>query len=159
MDFPELDFTTTLREAFTCYLKFLSHTRTVDEAKLPRQGKGAETTRDLTSQQYFQTRVAATEICLQYTGRIAFIVNTWAQDPPEDVGEEEGTTLIEDEEPQLEHFMFDDQPFLDVFSGKWIEPMTSFSAGPSGLSQVADESGRYSTEENPDVSVVNQPIH
>lgn len=134
---------TAVREAFTCYLAFLSHTQATREARLPRQGKGVETTVDISSQEHFQTRVAIAELCLQYTERIASSVQIWAEDPPEDSDEEvirlEG---IEDENSKwdFEGFAPDGQPFLDIFSGKWLEPATPFSAGPSGT-QGNEENG------------------
>jgi hypothetical protein len=135
MDIADPLFPTAVREAFTCYLAFLSHTQATREARLPRQGKGVETTDDISSQEHFQTRVAVTELCLQYTERIASSVQIWADDPPED-SNEEGITLegIEDENSEwdFEGFAPDGQPFLDIFSGKWLEPITPFSAGPSG---------------------------
>ena len=32
-----------------------------------------------------------------------------------------------------------EDPFLDVFSGKWIQPITPFAAGPSGSTNEATE--------------------
>jgi hypothetical protein len=135
MDIADPLFPIAVREAFTCYLAFLSHTQVTREAKLPRRGKDVETTDDISSQEHFQSRVAVTELCLQYTERIASSVQIWANGPPEDFNKE-GITLegIEDESSDwdFEGFAPDGQPFLDIFSGKWLEPITPFSAGPSG---------------------------
>jgi len=132
MEITESQLNTVLQEAFTLFLAFLSHTQRLREAKLPRQGKGVETTADVSTQQYHQTRVAAIETCLQYTEKIARRVGRWHSDPYES-GNDEGTTF-ETEVPGFNAFIQDnhDNPFIDIFSGAWIHPTTSFSAGPSG---------------------------
>jgi hypothetical protein len=145
MDVTDSDLTTALQEAFTCYLAYLSHTQKARESALPRQGKGVETAADLSTQQYFQTRVAATELCLQYTEKIARRVWRWTADPHEDVTME---GLSGEAIPTVEHSALDfklalpdnlEDPFLDVFSGNWIKPITPFSAGPSGSTNEATE--------------------
>lgn len=133
MEIADPLFPTAVREAFTCYLGFLTHIKTVREATLPRQGKGVETTDDLSLQQDLQARVAITELCLQYTDRIASDVQVWADEPPDNSHDEDITSeLREDEEPEWDFEGVDGQPFLDFFSGKWLEPITPFSPGPSG---------------------------
>jgi len=150
MDISDPLFPTAVREAFTCYLAFLSHTQTTREAKLPRQGKGAATSEDISTQEHFQTRVAVTELCLRYTDRIASSVQIWADDPPEDSNEEVITPEeTEDANSQwdFEELVLDGQPFLDIFSGKWLDPITPFSAGPSGTQRNDDsEEGRKEHE-------------
>ncbi|TVY84786.1 putative E3 ubiquitin-protein ligase ariadne-2 [Lachnellula suecica] len=146
MDITNSQFATALRETFTCYLGFLSHTQSLRETKLPRQGKGIETTDDLASQRYFQTRVAVAEICLQYIERIASSVQDWAQDTPEEATEDCLTLEeVQNDSPQIDFAGFNDRPFIDIFSGKLIEPETPFSAGPSGA-QVDDGDRGSSTE-------------
>ncbi|KAH6684072.1 hypothetical protein B0J14DRAFT_663772 [Halenospora varia] len=134
MDVTSEQFTTALQEAFTCYLTFLSRTQSQHEAE--GKGKGVETTADLSSQVFFQTRVAVAEACLQFAEKITTSVQEWAAEPPDEL--EEGHTLqsLPNFDPMFKFESFlqdqDDQPFLDIFSGKWIEPVTPFSAGPSG---------------------------
>ncbi len=60
-----------LQEAFTCYLTFLYDTRKVQESNLPQAGRGANATTDISTHQYFNTRINTTELCLQYLGDIS----------------------------------------------------------------------------------------
>ena len=137
MDVTESELTTALQEAFTCYLAFLSQTQKLRESKLPRSGKAAETTADVSTQNYFQSRVAGIEACLQYTGKIARRVRNWVNNPPEEYNDE-GTT-VETEVLNFETFEDGhDVPYLDIFSGCWIQPITPFSAGPSNTNGEAE---------------------
>ncbi|KAH7321630.1 hypothetical protein BKA65DRAFT_85443 [Rhexocercosporidium sp. MPI-PUGE-AT-0058] len=131
MDITDSQLSTVLQEALTCFLAFLSHTQKLREAKLPRQGKGIETTADVSSQRYYESRVAAIETCLQYTSKIARRVRRWNSYPAD--GSDDEVTV----EPQIASFRASlpdgyEKSFLDVFSGTWISPTTPFSAGPSG---------------------------
>ena len=131
MDVTEAQLTIALQEAFRCYLAFLSYDQKLRESRLPRQGKGVETTADISTQQYYQSRVAGIEACLHYTGKIARRVRNWVNYPPEQ-GYDEGVT-VETEVVSLEAFLPDGQetPYLDFFSGCLVQPVTPFSAGPS----------------------------
>lgn len=129
MDVTELQLTIALQEAFACYLAFLSHTQKLRESTLPRSGKGAETTDDVSTQQFYQSRVAGIESCLRFTGKIARRVRHWGHRPHEDDDEEvpeadvENSEVFEPDGP--------DTPYLDFFSGCLVEPITPFSPGPS----------------------------
>jgi hypothetical protein len=136
MDITESQLTIALQEAFTCYLAFLSHNQKLREAKLPRQGKGVETTADLSTDQYYDSHVAGIEACLQYTGKIARRVRNWMNYPPEEAYDESITVQPEGENYEAlpdEH----DTPYLDFFSGCLVHPITPFSAGPSNSSDEA----------------------
>jgi len=130
MDLNESQLITALQEAFTCYLRFLSHTQRLRESKLPRQGKGIETKADVSTQNYYESRVVATETCLQYTGKIAQRVIRWSNDLSDPVKNE--TLHVEEDNEKFNHFLDDEEPYLDIFTGTWIHPTTPFSAGPSG---------------------------
>lgn len=71
MEITESQLSTVLQEALTCFLAFLSHTQKLRESTLPNQGKGIESTADVSTQRLHESRVAATETCLQYTTKIA----------------------------------------------------------------------------------------
>ncbi|KUJ19930.1 uncharacterized protein LY89DRAFT_466426 [Mollisia scopiformis] len=131
MDFTESELSISLQEALTYYLAFLSHTQKLRESKLPRQGKGVETTDDISSQRDHQVRVAASETCLQYTGRIARRVRRWQSDPEEPSNDDNANVEVDVEalRPFLDEVTEDS--FVDPFSGKWIEPTNASSAGPS----------------------------
>jgi hypothetical protein len=139
-EITEFQLITALQEAFTCYLAYLSHTQKSRESKLPRQGKDIETTSDLSTQHNFLSRVAATETCLQYTRKIARNVKRWNSNPVDQAREESITGGVP-EVVSLEALVKDleerHKPFLDTFSGSWINPITSYSAGPSGSSDKA----------------------
>jgi hypothetical protein len=137
MDVTESQLTFALQEAFTCYIAFLSHTQKLRESTLPRQGKGVETTADVSTQQYYQSRVAGIEACLRYTGKIARRVRNWVNYPPEQENDE-GIT-VEAEVVSFEDFLPDGQemPYLDFFSGCLVQPITPFSAGPSNSNDEA----------------------
>jgi hypothetical protein len=141
MDVTESQLTIALQEAFTCYLAFLSHTQKLRESSLPRQGKGIETTADVSTQQFYQSRIAGIETCLHYTGKIARRVRNWVNYPPEqgiEQGNDEGVT-VETEVVSLETFLPDGQetPYLDFFSWCLVQPITPFSAGPSNSNDEA----------------------
>lgn len=142
MDVTESQLTTALHEAFQCYLAFLSHTQRLRESKLPRQGKGAETIADLSTQQYYQSRIAGIEACLLYTGKIARRVERWVSNPPEE-DYDEGFAV----EPDVENFEAlpdgHDAPYLDFFSGCLVHPITPFSPGPSNSSDEATAEETY----------------
>ena len=139
MDITDEHLTVALQEALTRHLAFLHHSQNERESKLPHQGKGIETTIDVTTEEYFQTRIAATESFLQYTDRIARDVRRWMIEKL--LGEGDIETEEKAEEEISRYFgqlklgptaVVDEEPFLDIFSGKWIQPVTPFSAGPSG---------------------------
>ncbi|PMD28220.1 hypothetical protein NA56DRAFT_5119 [Hyaloscypha hepaticicola] len=136
MDVNEAQLTIALREAFRCYLAFLSHDQKRRESSLPRQGKGVETTADISTQQYYQSRITAIEASLQYIGKIARRVERWVYEPPEEYYDEEITGETEGENfealPDGQ-----DSPYLDFFSGCLVHPTTPFSAGPSNSSDEA----------------------
>jgi hypothetical protein len=136
MDVTESQLTIALQEAFTCYLAFLSHNQKLRESKLPRQGKGVETTADLSTDQYYKSRVAGIEACLHFTGKIARRVEKWVNYPPEEDYDEEITA-----ETEVHNFEAlpegHDSPYLDFFSGCLVHPITPFSAGPSSSSDAA----------------------
>ncbi|KAE9374597.1 hypothetical protein N431DRAFT_438036 [Stipitochalara longipes BDJ] len=137
MDVTESQLTIALHEAFQCYLAFLTHAQKLRESKLPRQGKGIETTADLSTQQYYQFRIAGIEACLPYTGKIARRVEKWVNDPPEE-DYNEGFAV----EPDVETFEAlpdgQESPYLDFFSGCLVHPLTPFSAGPSNSTEEAN---------------------
>ncbi|PVH85607.1 hypothetical protein DL98DRAFT_408950 [Cadophora sp. DSE1049] len=148
MEITESQLSTVLQEALTCFLAFLSHTQKLRESKLPRQGKGIETTADVSSQKYYESRVAATESCLQYTSKIARSVKRWNRYAAN--GSDDEVTA----EPEVVSFRASlpdghETSFLDMFSGAWISPTTPFSAGSSG-SGIEDplrtRSERHSTQ-------------
>ncbi|KAK0116144.1 hypothetical protein ONS95_013175 [Cadophora gregata] len=133
MEMTESQLSIVLQEALTCFLAFLSHSQRLREAKLPRQGKDIETTADITSQKYFESRVAATETCLQYTSRIAKSVRRWNKYAATDSNDEATG------EPEVVSFRASlpdgyEASFLDMFSGAWISPTSPLSAGPSRIS-------------------------
>lgn len=117
--------------ALTCYLGILSRASTIRDTNLPKHGKSPQTNSDISVDQEFRTRVAATEICLQYTQNLAASVCHWASEPLDDDqrldNEVDSTLKLESLIPDL-----DEDLLLDIFSGKWVEPETPFSAGPSG---------------------------
>lgn len=133
MEISETQLSNVLQEAFTCFLAFLSHTQKLRESNLPRQGKGIETPADISSQRYYQSRVAATETCLRYTSKIARGVrrcNRYSAN-----GSDDEVTV----EPEVVSFRSSlpegfETSFLDTFSGARIFPTTPFSAAPSGSS-------------------------
>ena len=138
MDVTESQLTIALHEAFQCYLSFLTHAQKLRESKLPRQGKGIETTADLSTQQYYQFRIAGIEACLPYTGKLARRVERWVNEPPEE-DYDEGFAV----EPDVETFEAlpegHESPYLDFFSGCLVNPLTPFSAGPSKSTGNSDE--------------------
>jgi hypothetical protein len=143
MDVTESQLTIALHEAFQCYLAFLSHSQKLRESKLPRQGKGVETTADLSTQQYYQSRIAGIEACLPYTGKLARRVERWANDPPEEDCDE-GFAV----EPEVETFAalpdgHDTTPYMDFFTGSWVHPITLFSPGPSNSSDEASANEKH----------------
>lgn len=145
MELTEEQLTTVLQEAFTCYLAFLAHCQRVRESSLPHSGKGVETSSDVSSQQDFQNRVAGTETCLQYTDKIARRVLRWSDDPEYFQGDD--APLIEPQVQRFEAFLEDEAPFLDHFTGAWIQPKTPFSAGPSDKDGgAANKSFEYSAQ-------------
>jgi hypothetical protein len=154
MDVTEPQLTIALQEAFTCYLAFLSHTQKLRESSLPRQGKGIETTADVSTQQYYQSRVAGIETCLRYTGKIARRVRNWVNYPAEQ-DNDEGITA-EAEVVSFEPFLPDGQelPYLDFFSGCLVQPITPFSAGPSNSN---DEATAKDIDGEPHYQVIDNP--
>lgn len=153
MDVTESELTTALQEAFTCYLAFLSQTQKLRESKLPRSGKAVESTADVSTQKYFQSRVAGIEACLQYTGKIARRVRNWVNYPPEEFNDE--GTAVETEVVNFETLEDGHEvPYLDLFSGCWIQPLTIFSAGPSN-STGDDELKQSKVQPCTQVSVQN----
>ncbi|KAE8451919.1 hypothetical protein EG329_002760 [Mollisiaceae sp. DMI_Dod_QoI] len=131
MDITESEFSISLQEAFTCYLAFLSHAQRLREIRLPRQGKGVETTADISTQRHHQVRVVASETCLRYTGRIAKSVRRWNNNP-----EEPGNDDSANVEVDMEHLYsfleaLPEDPFVDPFSGKLVQPTSASSSGPS----------------------------
>jgi len=129
MDMNESQLTTVLQEAFTCYLTFLAYDQRVRESSLPRSGKGVETPADVSSQQYYRSRVAGIETCLQHTGRIAARVLRWSSDS-DDTHKHE-TLHLQQPAERFRAFLEDETPFLDHFTGSWIHPKGRFSAGSS----------------------------
>jgi hypothetical protein len=136
MDVTESQLTKALLEAFQCYLAFLTHTQKIRESKLPRQGKGVETTADLSFQQYYQSRIAGIEACLPYAGKLARRVERWVNDPPEEDYSEDFAI-----DPEVENFeaLPDglDSVYMDFFSGYLVHPITPFSPGPSNSNNEA----------------------
>jgi hypothetical protein len=150
MEITESQLSIVLQEALTCFLAFLSHTQKLRESKLPRQGKGIETTADVSSQNYYESRVAATETCLQFTGKIAKSVRRWIKYSTN--GSDDEVTA----EPEVMSFRASlpdgyEASFLDIFSGSWISPTTPFSAGPSG-SSIEDPLGKKSERHSAEVN-------
>jgi hypothetical protein len=136
MDVTEAQLTTALQEAFRCYLAFLSYDQKLRESRLPRQGKGVETTADISTQQYYQSRITAIEASIQHIGKIARRVERWVYEPPEEYYDEENTA--ETEEENFEALpKGQDSPYLDFFSGCLVYPTTPFSAGPSNSNEEA----------------------
>lgn len=132
MDITEPEFNISLQEALTYYLAYLSHSQKLREARLPHQGKGVETVADLVTQVNYESRIAASETCLQYTGRIARRVRRWychADEPDGDLEEPDDGDSVEVDMETFSWFLeaVPEDPFLDPFSGKWIGPT---NAGP-----------------------------
>jgi len=164
---------TTLDEAFTCYISFLRASQLDYENSLPRQGKGVETTTDLTVEKSFNERIAAAEACLELKERIAKQVQTWMLRDMDGVGVEEKNTMGKNDlvvrnmkevdpvgsfkarYPELEV----ERPFLD-FSGKLHYPITPFSAGPS-CNQPSSPlvSARVEQERDKSAELPSQEIH
>ncbi|CZR59200.1 uncharacterized protein PAC_09092 [Phialocephala subalpina] len=150
MEITESNLSTSLQEAFTCYLAFLNHSQKLRESKLPRQGKGVETTADVSTQQHYQIRVAASETCLQYTGRIARRVYRWHNDP-EEPGNDDSANVEVDVET-LRTFLDEAPEFVDPFSGKWIQT-NACSAGShptndkAAMKEVEDLTGSQVQQE------------
>lgn len=69
----------------------------------------------------------ATETCLQYTEKIARKVLRWNDDPDPAIDESYHIEQVGEGD-----ILEDEEPFLDIFSGKWTRPETLCSAGPSG---------------------------
>lgn len=137
MEVTDEQLTFALKEALTCYLGILSRANVFRDTNLPQRGKGLQTTSDISVEHEFRTRVAATELCLQYTQDIAASVCHWASEPLDELDDELDNQLFDNEvDPtsKLESFIpdLDEDLLLDIFSGKWVEPVTPFSAGPSG---------------------------
>lgn len=141
MDFTESELSISIQEAHTFYLAFLSHSQKLRESKLPRQGKGVETTDDISTQREHQIRVAASETCLQYTGRIARRIKRWQNSPDEPSNEDDANVEVDVEalRPFLDGIAED--CFLDPFSGKLIESTNASSAGPSPRNDKAANQG------------------
>lgn len=137
MDATDEEVASVLTEALNGYLKIISLEQKLHETSQPRQGKGAETDIDAARVQYFQSRTLVTETCLQFAGRIASRVKAWSSGELEKV-EKKVTTkgLLDLMSPSVDHFILpskeDEEPFLNPFTGQWIEPINSSqSAGPS----------------------------
>jgi hypothetical protein len=136
MDVTEAQLAIALQEAFRCYLAFLSYDQKLRDSKLPRQGKGVETTADISTQQYYQSRITAIEASLQYIGKIARRVERWVYEPPEEYCDEE--INAETEEENFEGLPNgQDSAYLDFFSGRLVYPTTPFSPGPSNSNDEA----------------------
>ena len=151
MEITESQLSTVLQEALTCFLAFLSHTQKLRESTLPNQGKGIESTADVSTQRLHESRVAATETCLQYTTKIAKCVGRWNRYAAN--GSDDEVTA----EPEVVSFrasLPDDYEtsFLDMFSGAWIFPVNQLSAGPSG-SGIEDPLRTKSERQSTQVSV------
>lgn len=131
MEVTESQLSIVLQEAFTCFLAFLAHTQKLHESRLPRQGKGIETTSDVSDRNLYESRTAATEMCLKYTTKIARSVRRWNK--CQDHGSDDGGT-VEADVVNFNSLLPDgyESSFLDTLSGAWISPITQFSAGPSG---------------------------
>jgi hypothetical protein len=86
------------------------------------------------------SRGAATETGLQHIRRIARNIKRWNSSPVDQAREESITGGVP-EVVSLEAFVKDleehHKPFLDIFSESWINPITSYSAGPSGSTDKA----------------------
>jgi hypothetical protein len=136
MDVTEAQLTIALQEAFRCYLAFLSYDQKLRESNLPRQGKGVETTADISTQQYYQSRITAIEASLHYIGKIARRVERWVYEPPEEYYDEETTGETEGDNFEASPNE-QDSPYLDFFSGCLVYPTTPFSAGPSNSNDEA----------------------
>lgn len=151
MEITEVQLSTVLQEALTCFLAFLSHTQKLREAGLPRQGKGVETTADVSTYDIYKSKVAGTETCLQYSGKIARNVRRWSSRPPRGSEDEEaGQTEVVSFNAALSEEI--ETSFMDVFSGNWVSPVASFSAGPSG-SGIEDPLRRSNDQRNPEVKL------
>jgi hypothetical protein len=163
MDITDEHLNLALQEALTRYLTILDRSQKERESNLPCQGKGVETTLDVSTEEFFQIRIAAIEYCLQYTDRIANDVRKWMvekilgeKDEPQTEVEEEisrGLGLLRlDPLPVL-----DEEPFLDIFSGKWIQPVTPFSAGPSGNREVEERSTGHPVQTSSSEALSHDP--
>jgi hypothetical protein len=143
MDITESELSISLQEALTCYLAYLSRSQKLRESRLPHQGKGVETVGDLVTQVNYQSRVAASETCLQYTGRIARRVRRWHHHSEESYGDEEKPDESDSVEVDMDTFCWflegvPEDPFLDPFSGRWIGP-TDACAGPCPKNEAVND--------------------
>ncbi|EHL02854.1 hypothetical protein M7I_1117 [Glarea lozoyensis 74030] len=140
----------TLGEALTCYLSILGRVKNFREARLPIQGKAVETSSDILLEQDYEQRVAATELCLRFTPDIATNVCYWASesdsvDELQDDNDEESMADVGNTQilTVLDHLIPKDeegteQVFVDIFSGKWIEPHPEFTPGPSNAGNLME---------------------
>ncbi|KAL2068290.1 hypothetical protein VTL71DRAFT_16388 [Oculimacula yallundae] len=128
MEITESQLSTVLQEALTCFLAFLTHTEKLRESNLPRQGKGIETQADVSIQQQHETRVAATRICVKYTGKIARSVRKWNRHSRNDSDDE---ISVEPEVVSFKDSLPDgyEMSFLDRYSGPQKYPTSSSPAG------------------------------
>jgi hypothetical protein len=135
MEVSDVQISATLKEALTCYLGLVSRIQSQRDAKLPLKGKNAQTDDDLSDQEGFEMRIAASEICLEYVEKIAAGICHWSSDEFDDDERESQDGLYEVNSTfNLDSLLpgEDEQAYLDIISGKWIEPTSQFSAGPSG---------------------------
>jgi hypothetical protein len=150
MDFSNSQCITALQEAFSCYLACLSYAQQLRASKLPRQGKDAETTADLSVEKDFQVRISVAEAGLNYAEKIAGGMRRWVKIEPEDETDEDASPSVD--VGSFEALLTKDtgKSFVDILSGAWIEPATPFSAGPSNTK---------SDSESEDDCVYHKPKH
>jgi hypothetical protein len=157
MDVTEEQALSVLTEALTGYLQTLELDHRLEESSQPRQGKGNETSSDIARRQLFRSRTMATQTCLRFASRIASNVQKWVvgDEEPERVYTPQKSPSVpvwhanfleEDEGLERGHIPQkspsitvwhsnvpeeDEEPYLNPFTGQWIEPRTSKTAGPS----------------------------
>lgn len=125
-----------LQVAFMRHIHDLQEDYERQISQLPRAGKAAESTADISREQRYISRVAFMKSCIQNTKLIASKVPEWTNGLGRD--KSPNSILIDLDEPQgptqnIGVFAPDDDtPYMNPFTGKLVVPTTRFTAGPSG---------------------------
>ncbi|KAG9235390.1 hypothetical protein BJ875DRAFT_422137 [Amylocarpus encephaloides] len=159
MNIDEEQVAVALSEALTCYLGVLTRLDALRQARIPSKGKSAETTADISVEQDYRSRIAITELCLRFTMDIATDVFHWASEPLEDSDDSREIDITRANLFSKLESVTPDQPdelLIDIFSGKPIEILTPYSAGPSGTG-IGQGEGESQEERLPDGATQVQP--
>lgn len=134
--------TIVLHAALTSYLSTIHANQASREAGLPRQGKDIETAEGFEERREAEERVAAAQILLDWEEQIVRNVENWV------IGREEadlgraghdsnqgeatiGEGLLNRTVSVRQIEVEEEEPYVDILTGKWIFPKTANTAGPS----------------------------